>query len=69
MLPAHIYEPLPYAYLGVALASTTASGFNGMVVVCSLILASASALILKMRRDYRRQLRRVGLTSRSRARG
>lgn len=51
--PDWIYEPLPYLYLlvgGVALAGVdiTAGRISG------LLLISAAALIIKMRRDSRR---------------
>lgn len=64
MLPSHIYESLPYLYLLLALGAVAGSGMNGAVIVCSAVLASAATMILKMRRNYRRNLRLVGLSQR-----
>lgn len=64
MLPSHIYESLPYLYLALALGSIAASGFDAAVVVCASVLITASALILRMRRSYRRSLRHAGLSKR-----
>lgn len=62
MLPHPIYESLPYLYLGVASIASFATEMNVLVLACALVLTGASAMIIRMRRVYRREMRRVGAT-------
>ncbi|MCB1956371.1 MAG: hypothetical protein KDG55_11890 [Rhodocyclaceae bacterium] len=62
MLPHPIYESLPYLYLGFASISSVASDLNGFVLACAAILTGSSAMIIRMRRAYRREMRQAGGT-------
>ncbi|MCB1887757.1 MAG: hypothetical protein KDH20_09125 [Rhodocyclaceae bacterium] len=62
MLPHAIYESLPYLYLGFASLASAASEFNGFVLACAAVMTAASAMIIRMRRSYRRELRLAGGT-------
>jgi hypothetical protein len=51
-LPGLVYEPLPYLYLLIGISAFSACD-SWLGYLCSLMLISAGAYILKLRLDYR----------------
>lgn len=53
MVPALIYESLPYAYVGGGILAPAATGFNPVVIGFSAILVSMGILVMLLRNRHR----------------
>ncbi|MDY0014264.1 MAG: hypothetical protein RBS40_15420 [Rhodocyclaceae bacterium] len=63
-LPAPVYEALPVLYTTKGVVAIHLSGYNPAVIGFSTLLFAASALITRMRRQYRRELAAQGFQRR-----
>ncbi len=53
MVPAPIYESLPYAYVGGGILAPAATGFNPVVMGFSAILVAVGILVMVLRNRHR----------------
>lgn len=53
MVPAPIYESLPYAYVGGGILAPAATGFNPAVIGFSAILVAVGILVMVLRNLHR----------------
>lgn len=58
MLPKLLYELLPYLYFSVGVGSGVAIG-STIVFIASAVLMVAGIVVLSMRVNYRREIRRL----------
>jgi len=58
MLPKLLYELLPFLYLGMGFGSGVAIN-SALVLIASALLVVAGIVVLSMRVNYRREIRRL----------